>query len=100
MKKTVSIGLGGRNFIIDEDAYYKLKNHLDTYRASLKENRSEIMEEIEMRIADLFKENLGGREVVNLELAKIWRLHLQANQWPGTSTPTSQVRREKTVSNK
>lgn len=67
MKKTVSMGLGGRNFIIDEDAFIRLKSYLDAYGASLKENRQEVMDEVEMRVADLLKEGLSdGKEVVDI----------------------------------
>lgn len=68
MKKTVSIGLGGRNFIIDEDAYRSLKCYLDNYEATLSENRKEVMDEIEMRMADLLRDGMNGREVVDIEM--------------------------------
>lgn len=67
MTKTVSIGLGGRNFIIDEDAYISLKCYLDTYEATLSDNKKEVMDEIEMRMADLLRASMNGREVVGIE---------------------------------
>lgn len=67
MKKTVSAGLGGRNFIMDEDAYIRLTAYLEAYAQTIKENRKEVMEEVEQRIADLFREK-RGIEVVNLEM--------------------------------
>lgn len=70
MKTTVSAGLGGRNFIIDQDAYDCLKSYLENYEKTLVCNKKEILEEVEMRIADLFKEELNGREVVNIELVR------------------------------
>ena len=70
MKKTVSVSLGRRNFILDEEAYNTLGHYLDNFKASLMNGESaassaEIMEELEMRIADLFREKLHGLEVVD-----------------------------------
>lgn len=62
------MGLGGRNFIIDEDAFMRLKSYLDAYGASLTENRQEVMDEVEMRIADLLRETMeDGKEVVDIK---------------------------------
>lgn len=69
MNKTTNISLGGSNFIIDEDAYELLKTFLDGYKKSLSYNDSasadEITEELEIRMADLFRTGLKGREVVD-----------------------------------
>lgn len=67
MDKTISISLGGFSFIIDDPAYEKLKNYLNDIRLSLKgmEGTDEIMADVEVRIAEIFKERLGVREVVN-----------------------------------
>jgi phage shock protein PspC (stress-responsive transcriptional regulator) len=70
MKKTVDVAIGGRSFKIDEDAYHVLGNYLADFRTSLGESSSnnEVMDELEMRIADLFKEMLQGREVVDINM--------------------------------
>ncbi len=70
MKRTNSVSIGKRNFILDEDAYLTLEQYLENFKKDLasKESASaasEIMDEVEMRIADLFKEKLLGREVVD-----------------------------------
>lgn len=70
MTKTESVSLGRCNFILDEDAYELLKLFLDNYRSDLSrsENASsadEIVEEVEIRIAELLRESLQGREVVD-----------------------------------
>lgn len=67
MDKTISISIGGFSFIIDDGAYQILKNYLDQIRQSLKnmEGIDEVMSDVEARIAEIFKENLGAREVVN-----------------------------------
>lgn len=69
MKKTMNVAIGGRSFILEEDAYNALNSYLDSYRAGLEGSGNgapEVMEEIEMRIADLFRERMRGREVVDL----------------------------------
>lgn len=54
MKKTLNIGIGGKSFIIDEDAHERLKNYLDTFRSRLTDEQgSEVMNDIEARIAEL-----------------------------------------------
>lgn len=72
MKRTVNVAIGGRSFIIDEDAYNALDKYLDNFRKGLDQAKdgttSEVMEELEMRIADLFRERLNGREVVNIDM--------------------------------
>lgn len=67
MDKTISISLGGFSFIVDDRAYLKLKSYLDEIRHSLHgmEGTDDIIADVETRIAELFKERLGVREVVN-----------------------------------
>lgn len=67
MDKTISISLGGFSFIVDDRAYQKLKNYLDEVRQSLNgmEGTDDIIADVEVRIAELFKQRLDSREVVN-----------------------------------
>ena len=66
MNKTVSISLAGFSFMIEEQAYEKLNNYLQALRNSLeKDEADEVMYDIEIRIAEIFRENLDKREVVN-----------------------------------
>lgn len=67
MDKTISISLGGFSFIVDDRAFFKLKTYLDEIRHSLHgmEGTEDILADVEVRIAELFKEKLGSREVVN-----------------------------------
>ena len=68
MKKTINVAIGGCSFTIDEDAYIRLEEYLDSFNSGL-ENTSgskTAADELEMRIADLLKEKLGSREVVDL----------------------------------
>ena len=68
MKKTLNVAIGGCSFTIDEDAYKALENYLDSFKAGLDKSSSsnEVMDELEMRIADLLKEKIGKREVIDL----------------------------------
>jgi len=70
MKKTLNIGIGGKSFIIDEDAYERLKDYLGTFRSRLKDDQGqEVMDDIEARIAELLLANLGsGQQTVSLDM--------------------------------
>lgn len=69
MKKTFSVNLGNRVYNIDEDAYLKLSAYLERIEghfSDLKE-REDIMNDIELRISELFTERLGvNKQVVTL----------------------------------
>jgi phage shock protein PspC (stress-responsive transcriptional regulator) len=58
MNKTVNINLAGIFFHIDEDAYLKLQRYLEAIKRSFTDSqgRSEIISDIEARIAELFSE--------------------------------------------
>lgn len=69
MKKTVSINISGVIFNIDEDAYAKLQNYLETIRGyfSNSEGCDEIMADIEARIAEMFSEKVTtSNQVITL----------------------------------
>lgn len=72
MNKTVNINLAGIFFHIDEDAYTKLQHYLEAIKRSFTDSqgRSEIISDIEARIAELFTERvkhdkqvIGNKEV-------------------------------------
>ena len=67
MDKTVAISLGGFSFTLDEIAFKKLKIYLDDVRNSLHgvDGVDDIIEDVEIRIAELFRERLRFREVVS-----------------------------------
>ena len=56
MNKTVNINLAGLFFHIDEEAYNKLQNYLESIKRSFTDSqgRSEIVSDIEARISELF----------------------------------------------
>jgi phage shock protein PspC (stress-responsive transcriptional regulator) len=70
MKITVSINLGGYSFNIDEDAYAELKTYLknlDLHFAG-EESSSEILTDIETRMAELFRTKITSyKQVINIE---------------------------------
>ena len=72
MKKTINVAIGGCSFTIDEDAYQTLDQYLENFRASLDTgtSASEVMDELEVRIADQLKGKLGGRQVVDLAMTQ------------------------------
>ena len=78
MKKVLNISLGNRSFTLEEDAYKRLNEYLEHFRARLVASsgvpisqNAEVMEDLESRIAELFTQEVGsdGR-VVGLELVE------------------------------
>ena len=66
MNKTLSIGLAGFSFTIEEHAYIKLSDYLAALRSSLDVSEAdEVMHDIEIRMVEIFKDALGKREVIN-----------------------------------
>lgn len=60
-----SVNLGGMLFHINNDAYDTLKTYLDTIRKYFPdEENKEIVEEVELRLAELFSERLTDRKQV------------------------------------
>lgn len=70
MKITVSINLGGYSFNIDEDAYAELKRYLKNLELHFagEESSSEILSDIETRMAELFRTKLTTyKQVINID---------------------------------
>lgn len=70
MKITVSINLGGYSFNIDEDAYDELKRYLRNLELHFanEESSSEILSDIETRMAELFRSGLTSyKQVITYE---------------------------------
>ncbi len=67
MKKTVTINLGGIVFNIDDDACDRLSQYLsDLEKRFPAEERTEIMRDIEVRMAELLNFKLQNRDVVEI----------------------------------
>ncbi|MDG1332558.1 MAG: PspC domain-containing protein [Crocinitomicaceae bacterium] len=66
MKKTVSVNIKGSNFLIEEDAYELLQDYLDRLKNALKNESGskEIIEDVELRIAELCTEKLSEFQTV------------------------------------
>src|SRR5690606_17599176 len=75
MKKTLSIHIKGFPFIIEEIAYTRLENYLNRLKSALKgqEGADEIIEDIEIRIAELlnakttqFKQIIEDSDIIDV----------------------------------
>ncbi len=70
MNKTVNINLAGIFFHIDEDAYLKLQRYLEAIKRSFTDSqgRSEIISDIEARIAELFNDRVqNDKQVIRVK---------------------------------
>lgn len=70
MKITVSINLGGYSFNIDEDAYTELKRYLRNLEVHFagEESSSEILSDIETRLAELFRTKITSyKQVITID---------------------------------
>ena len=73
MKKVINVSLGGRPFTMNEDAYDRLTVYLSHFRSRLsvpEGQKTEVMEEIESRIGELFSQEVSGERVVTLEVVE------------------------------
>jgi phage shock protein PspC (stress-responsive transcriptional regulator) len=73
MKITLSVNLGGYSFNIDEDAYEELKRYLKNLELHFasEESSSEILSDIETRMAELFRTKLTGyKQVITIQDVK------------------------------
>lgn len=69
MNKTININLAGIIFYLDEQAYARLTEYLNSIKSRFKEDSSqeEILSDIEARIAELFSQKLeGSKEVIGV----------------------------------
>ena len=67
MKQTEKVSIGGYSFILERDAYERLNGYIEDIRATYSSNTyaSEIMGDIEQRIAELFIEKGGKAGIVD-----------------------------------
>ncbi len=70
MKKVINVGIGGRSFVIEEDAYRKLRRYLDAFQGSgCNAQAAEVMNDLEERIAELFSQKRSlYKDVIDLEM--------------------------------
>ena len=69
MKKIININLGGYPFTIDIDAYERMESYFDSLERYFKEYESphEIIFDIEVRMGELFRENIGASAIVSIK---------------------------------
>jgi len=103
MKKVVSAAIGGRSFTIEEDAYNRLRDYLDEFRrrSNLGISSSEMMDEVEARISELFSSRIvSSKEVVSLSMVEnvISQLGMpDGGTETGTNNHNSTQKEEKTM---
>ncbi|MBQ8270133.1 MAG: PspC domain-containing protein [Bacteroidaceae bacterium] len=70
MKKTITVNLGGRAFLITEEAYNSLNDYLDSLATSFKghDSAGEIIADIEARISELCEKRLAQSHGNTIEL--------------------------------
>jgi len=88
MNKTININLGSIFFHIDESAYQKLKQYLDSIRRSLiddPQGKDEIITDIESRIAELLSDRVQNeRQVINeTDIEEVTKIMGQPEDYAG-----------------
>jgi phage shock protein PspC (stress-responsive transcriptional regulator) len=81
MKKVITANIGGKSFMIDDDAFLKLQNYLNSFKSTINhpKDAEEIMEEIEIRVAEIIQEHLRNEmqsvncALVNIVIAQLGR---------------------------
>lgn len=71
MKKVINVGIGGKSFVMEDDAYTKLNRYLEKFKSHAKMGvqTKEVMDDLEGRIAELFSEGLNSyQDVINLAM--------------------------------
>ena len=64
MKETVNVNIASQAFTLDDDAYDTLPRYLDDIRRRLPEEDNNTLEDIEARIAEIFRERLSSPMMV------------------------------------
>lgn len=71
MKETVNVNIGSVAFTLDRDAYAVLRSYFDDIRSRLPQSDAETMDDIESRMAELFRERVySPMRVVTLEVVR------------------------------
>ena len=60
MKETVNVNIGSVAFTLDEDAYFALRSYFDDIRNRLPEGDTDTMNDIEARMAEIFRERVSS----------------------------------------
>lgn len=70
MKETVTASIASQSFVFEEDAYGVLKSYLDDIAARLSDEESETLQDVEYRLAEIFREKLTSPLMV-VSLAQV-----------------------------
>ncbi len=70
MNKVQNINLGGVHFIMNDDAYKKLNEYLNAVSNHFagSSGQDEIIQDIEIRMAEIFHEHLQGKTIVDMDV--------------------------------
>jgi len=102
MKTVVNIGIGGRCYTIDEDAYQKLNAYLDAFRSKTGSGyqTKEIMDEVEGRISELFADSLSTSHKDVIDLAAVLDVISRIGMPDGSDTGSASFRSENSQTEK
>lgn len=71
MKQTINANIGGAAFTVDEDAYRMLEHYLNDIKSRLDDTNAYILEDVEVRVAELLREQLPSpMHVVTAEMTR------------------------------
>ncbi|MCD7971269.1 MAG: PspC domain-containing protein [Candidatus Azobacteroides sp.] len=79
MKKVIEVSIGGINFMMEDDAYFKLKSYLNCFEETIpdKSEAKEVMEDVEARVAEIFQKEIKfDHQVIDIPLIQIVINHL------------------------
>lgn len=71
MKETVNVNIGSEAFILDDDAYRTLRAYFEDIRSRLPEGDTETMNDIKVRVAEIFRERVNSpMRVITSEIVR------------------------------
>lgn len=71
MKETVNVNIGSEAFTLDDDAYRTLRSYFEDIRSRLPEEDTETMNDIEVRVAEIFRERVNSpMRVITSEIVR------------------------------
>ncbi len=70
MKPIINVGIGGKSFVIEEDAYGKLKRYFEAFKGNVSSaGKNEVMNDLEERVAELLAEKTTQyKDVVDMAM--------------------------------
>ena len=107
MNETINANIGQQAFTLDRNAYDRLTNYLNDVRSRLTTDADEVMKDIEIRIAELFREWLPSsmmvvtismveRAIIRVGRPEEFGTTKQQTNHTSCKTTTKQLRRSRT----